>query len=185
MGSAADIVDSIVRMYIAAQPYVLPVKVVALLYILLRKYHGKGATIAGIPKKKLEQDIIVAEEQIKRLKKEKERVMEQIANLRKILHEKEDEEAKKALATAEVNLKRIDADISYAIDRKEFDKLLLILHEHKEHLKKIGAWKDLKAPRKVVKALDKEQEKIEKAEIRFSDYREYLNNTLNSIIEKK
>ena len=164
-----------------AGAYILPVQGLALLYFFARKYHGKGATVAGIPRKKLEEDIIVSDSQIKKLKAEKETVQKQVENL-KVLAEKGDKEAQAALETAMIDLKRLEKDISETVGRREFDKLLLILQDHKEQLKKNGAWKEMKPPRKVVKALDKEQAKIEKAEITFNDYSDYLKGTLDKVL---
>ncbi len=180
-GGASLIVKSIVNTMGLAATYALPVQGLALLYFFMRKYYGRGATVAGISRKKLEKDIIVSDTQIKKLKEERETVMKQIENLRALV-EKGDKEAEASLSTAQMDLKRLDYDISDTIGRREFDKLLLVLQDHKEQLKKNGAWKDLKPPRKVVKALDKEQEKIEKSEITFSDYSDYMKDMLNSVL---
>ena len=179
--SGKVVLDALVKTIGVAGTFVLPVQGLAILYFFARKYYGKGASVAGIPRKKLEEDVIVSDMEIKKLQEEKKSVETQIKNLTP-LAEKGEKEAEAALATAKMSLKRLDSDISDTVGRREFDKLLLVLLDHKEQLKKNGAWKDLKAPRKVVKALDKEQGKIEKADISFNDYSDYLKDMMNKML---
>ena len=156
-----------------------PAEAVALLYIFMKKYHKEKNGIAGFSREELENDVIWADTQIKKLKKERSRVKERI----KRLSQKKDAEAKASLTTAEIELKSREKQLEDFIGRKEFDKLLLIMLDHREQLEKSGVWKELQAPKKFVKRLDKEQKRIEKSEISFGEFSGYLRMKLEDALQ--
>ncbi len=155
-----------------------PAEAVALLYIFMKKYHKEKEGIAGFSREELENDVIWTDMQIKKLKKERKSVKERM----KRLSQKKDMEAKASLSTSKMELKSVEKRLENFIGRREFDKLLLIMLDHREQLEKSGAWKELSAPKKFVKKLDKEQKKIENAEINFDEFSGYLRLKLDEIL---
>lgn len=147
-----------------------PAQGVALMYIFAKKYYKEKKSIAGFSREELEEDVVLSDMEIKKLKKEKKSIEERI----KRISGKKDEEANSSLRVAEYELKSVEKRLSDFLGRREFDEMLLIMLEHREALEKKGVWKELQPPKKFVKLLDKEQKRIENAEISFAEFSGYM-----------
>ncbi|MGC8657121.1 MAG: hypothetical protein ACP5UL_05195 [Thermoplasmata archaeon] len=122
------------------------------IYFIWKKYWGNKKSILNIDIKEIREDYIVTSARLKKKRKE----LEKLAN-------KKSDDFEVAVG------RKICEDYE---NRKEADKILLILFEYQSHLKDKGVWKDI-APNieKFDKKIEKKYKELDNTRLDFKSVR--------------